>query len=150
MLLFWDAHGFEIAECVLGAIMPLLAPIQHLVMMHDLSDTRYTSDEHMQYGENGLWKGNNWSGPRLKLGIIDSAVEQSVAALDFTTRNRVALDSADHSFRTTLSAAQQGEMSSLLGNLFNLQGHWFYFSLNERHGTYTFPRFSKQSASAGR
>jgi len=150
VLLFWDAHGFEIAECVLGAIMPLLAPIQHLVMMHDLSDTRYASEEHMQYGDSGVWKGNNWSGPRLKLGIIDSAVEQAVAAVDFTTRNRITLDSADHSFRTTLSEDQQSQMLSQLGELFNLQGHWFYFSLNERAGTYTFPRFAKQSASAGR
>ena len=130
--------------------MPLLAPIQHLVMMHDLSDTRYASEEHMQYGDSGLWKGNNWSGPRLKLGIIDSAVEQAVAAVDFTTRNRITLDSADHSFRTTLGEDQQSLMRSQLGELFNLQGHWFYFSLNERAGAYTFPRFVKQSASAGR
>jgi hypothetical protein len=102
-----------------------------------------TSDEHMQYGDCSLWKSNNWSGPRLKLGIIDSAVEQSVAALDFTTRNRVTLDSADHSFRTELTETQQIEMRKLLGELFNLQGHWFYFSLNEHSGPYTFPRFRR-------
>jgi len=127
--------------------MPLLAPLPHLVIMHDLSDTRYSSNEQLRYGDYGIWKGNDWSGPRLKLGIIDSAVEQSIAALDFTTRNRVALDSADHSFRTSLSEAQQIEMKKLLGELFNLQGHWFYFSLNEHSGPYTFPRFMSPSRS---
>lgn len=145
VVLFWDAHGFEIAECVLGAILPILADKQHVVIMHDLSDSRYGSDELFDYGEHGLWKGNNWSGPRLKLGFIDSAVEQSIAALDFTTRNHLTLDSADHSFRTELTPQQQSEMKDLLGELFDLQGHWFYFSLNERRGPYRFPRFTRPS-----
>jgi hypothetical protein len=143
VLVFWDAHGFDVAECVLGAIMPLLAPIQHLVIMHDLSDTRCGSGQQLQYGDNGLWKGNDWSGTRLKLGIIDSVVEQSVAILDFATRNHLTLDSADHCFRTELSADQKCEMLNVLGDsLFSLQGHWFYFSLNEHQGPYTFPRFA--------
>ena len=142
VLIFWDAHGFEIAECVLGAILPLIADKEHLVLMHDLSDNRYSSEQQMAYGPNGLWKGNNWSGPRLKLGIIDSAVEQAIAALDFTTRNHLTLDSADHSFHSELDAAQQAEMERLMGELFNTQAHWFYFSLNESPGPYTFPRFA--------
>jgi hypothetical protein len=145
IVVFWDAHGFDIAECVLGSILPAIADKEHLVIMHDLSDSRYGSDEQFKYGEHGLWKGNNWSGPRLKLGIIDSAVEQSIAALDFTTRNHLRLDSADHSFRTELTPQQQAEMRSTLGELFDLQGHWFYFSLNERPGPYQFPRFTRPS-----
>jgi hypothetical protein len=97
----------------------------------------------MQYGAHGLWKGNNWSGPRLKAGIIDSAVEQSVAALDFTTRNRVTLDSADHSFHTDLSPGQREEMKAVMEDLFDTQGHWFYFTLNEHPGPYTFPVFRR-------
>jgi hypothetical protein len=148
VLVFWDAHGFEIAECVLGAVLPLVADREHLVLMHDLSDNRYSSEEQLAYGENGLWKSNNWSGPRLKLGIIDSAVEQSIAALDFTTRNHLTLDSADHSFHSELDAAQQAEMERLLGELYSTQAHWFYFSLNERPGPYTFPRFARAAATA--
>jgi hypothetical protein len=143
VMVFWDAHGFDIAECVLGEILPVVANIEHLVIMHDLSDTRYSSEEGLEYGEHGLWKGNNWSGPRLKLGIIDSAVEQSIAALDFATRNHIALDSADHSFRTSLNPSHQENMKSLLGELFETQGHWFYFSLNERPGPYKFPRYTR-------
>ena len=146
VLIFWDAHGFDIAECVLGRILPIVAPLQHLVIMHDLSDNRYSSEEELEYGENGLWKGNNWSGPRVKLGIIDSSVEQSIAALDFTTRNHITLDSADHSIRSDLRPAEHEEMRSVLGDLFDTQAHWFYFSLNERPGPYKFPRYTRPRA----
>ena len=148
VLIFWDAHGFDIAECVLGEILPIVAPLEHLVIMHDLSDTRYSSDQQFEYGDHGLWKGNNWSGPRVKLGIIDSAVEQSIAALDFTTRNHLTLDSADHAFHTGLTPDQQMEMKRILGDLFETQAHWFYFSLNERSGPYKFPQFTRSRVSA--
>jgi hypothetical protein len=148
VMIFWDAHGFEIAECVLGAILPAIAERPHLVLMHDLSDIRYGSDEQLSYGGHGLWRSNNWSGPRLKLGIIDSAVEQSISALDFTTRNHLTLDSADHSFHTELDAAQQAEMDRTMGELFSTQAHWFYFSLNERPGPYKFPRFARGEVAA--
>jgi hypothetical protein len=38
--LFWDAYGFEVAECVLETIMPPLSSRDHLVFMHDTSDTQ--------------------------------------------------------------------------------------------------------------
>ncbi len=143
ILIFWDAHGFDVAECVLGRILPLVANLEHLVVMHDLSDLRYDSEARLNYGEHGLWKGNDWSGPSLKLGIIDSSVEQSIAALDFATRNHLTLDSADHSFHTQLTSAQQSDMRIVLGELFEIQAHWFYFSLNERPGPYTFPKYTR-------
>jgi cephalosporin hydroxylase len=140
VLVFWDAHGFDIAECVLATILPLLAGRPHLIIMHDLSDARYGGSDAADYGEQGIWKGvNNWSGPRVRLGIIDSAVEQAVAAVDFASRNQLTLDSADHSFHTELSDAQAEEMQTLLGPLFDRCAHWFYFSLNERPGPYRFP-----------
>ena len=151
VLVFWDAHGFDIAECVLGGILPLIAGREHVILMHDLSDTRYASRDEMNYGPYGLWKGkNDWTGPRLKLGIVDSAVEQSIAALDFTTRNRLTFNSADHSIHTDLTGQQQSEMRALLGELFETQGHWFYFTMNEHPGPYTFPRFEKPSQDADR
>jgi hypothetical protein len=83
------------------------------------------------------------AGPRLKLGTIDSAVGQSVAILDFATRNRLPLHSADNSFHTELAgdAGRVAEMQKLLGSLFSLEGHWLYFSLGEASGPLTFPAF---------
>src|SRR5437867_10260473 len=96
--------------------MPVLAPTAHLVIVHDMSDSRYSSEEERSYGENGLWKGDSASGATLQLGIVDSNVEQSIAVLDFATRNRVTLGSADHSLRTELSAVKQAEMRNLMGD----------------------------------
>jgi hypothetical protein len=144
-LLFWDAHGFEVAECVLGDILPKMAHMPHLVLMHDLSDTRYQSKNAHKYGENSLWMGNNWSGPRLRIGIIDSAVEQSIAAFDFTTRNEIPFDSADHSFHDAFdkNPDKNKEMMSLLGDkLYSTQGHWFWFTMNDAEGELTFPKYT--------
>ncbi|HCM42318.1 MAG TPA: hypothetical protein DIS66_03260, partial [Candidatus Omnitrophica bacterium] len=141
ILLFWDAHGFEVAECVLGNILPLIASQNHLVIMHDLSDARYSHESKSFYGSNSLWKGNNWEGPRLCLGNIYSAVEQSISAIDFTSRNKITLRSADEDIRTEIGAfvEKTEEMKALLDDLFSLSAHWFHFSLNERSGTFTFP-----------
>ncbi len=144
ILVFWDAHGFDVAECVLGGILPCIVDRPHVVIMHDLSDARYLSPSTKNYGENGLWKGNNWDGPRLRIGNIDTAVEQAVAIMDFTIRNSLKLHSADHSFHTELgdNLDKLSELQNLLTeDLFSLSAHWFWFSLNEGSGPYTFPRF---------
>ena len=56
VLLLWDAHGFEIAELVLGEILPRLADRQHLVLMHDISDNRYAAVTR-SYGGHPLMEG---------------------------------------------------------------------------------------------
>jgi hypothetical protein len=153
VLLFWDAHGFDIAECVLSSILPLLKDKPHIVLMHDMSDVRYVPDSLREYGERGLWKGENATDARLRIGTVDSAVAQSIAMLDFSSRNRITWDSADHSFDLELNRVpgRVEEMRSLLGDdFFALQGHWFWFTLNEHEGPFTFPRFSPAKRRAGR
>lgn len=143
VLVFWDAHGFTIAECVLGGILPLIKDKPHLIIMHDLSDARYSGDESTKpYGSHSLWKGENAEEKRVLLGHISSAVAQSVAIVDFTSRNELTLHSADHDLHTGLDATQQAEMRRLIGDhLFSLSAHWFWFSLNEKEGPFTFPLF---------
>ena len=144
ILVFWDAHGYDVAECVLGEVLPRIADRPHVVIMHDLVDARYLPDSFNQYGEHGLWKGNDWSGPRLRIGAINSAVEQAVAITDFASRNNLSLHSADHSLHTELGndADRLAELRHILGDqLFSLNARWWWFSLNEQPGPYTFPRF---------
>ena len=143
-LVLWDAHGYDVAECVLGRIMPKIAGIPNLVIMHDLSDARYEPPETSSYKGNRLWRGNNWSGPRIRLGYIDSTVEQAVAIVDFISRNKISFDSADHSFDIEIKrdAVKYKEMQEMLGNdLFSTGAHWFWFTLNEVMGTLTYPYF---------
>jgi cephalosporin hydroxylase len=149
VLLFWDAHGFEVAGCVLGEILPALSSMANLVIMHDMIDIRYCSPDLRSYNGHELWTGNNWDGPRLQIDNIHTTVEQAVAAIDFTTRNKLTLDSADHSHHGMFNAdpAKAAEMSTLLGDLFSKHAHWYYFTLNEHPGPYTFPRFTPPCAS---
>ena len=141
VLVFWDAHGFVVAQHVLAHLFPRIADREHVVAMHDLSDARGCSDEQAYYRDQPLWRGNDWSGPRLRLGHIDTAVEQAIAAVDFTSRNRLALRSADERLRARFGtdAAAAEEMGRQLGEFFSLQAHWFYFTMNERQGVFTFP-----------
>jgi len=145
VILFWDAHGFEIAECVLGTIMPLLVDRAHLVFMHDLSDIRYCPPSLADYGERSVWKGENAGDARLRIGIVDSAVAQAISIVDFSGRNNITLDSADHSFDVDIArSGGVDEMRGLLGDeLFSLHGHWFWFTLNERPGPFTFPKLKR-------
>lgn len=142
VLIFWDAHGFAVAETVLGRIMPVIAHRPHAVLMHDMTDGRYC-ELIAPYGSAGIWKGEADSGARFRLGHIESHVAQVISVQDFATRNQITLDSADHSFHTELSpdVARIAEMRQVLGDqLFSLSGHWFWFSLNEAAGPYTFPQ----------
>jgi hypothetical protein len=150
VLVFWDAHGFDVAECVLGAILPELVDRLHLVMMHDMCDLRYGAPGNLEYGNHGIWKRTDFDGPRLKLGFIDSAVEQAISIFDFATRNRLPLHSADHELHSAFAADHErlSELQRLTGELHSLSGHWLYFSLNEVPGPFTFPKFSRPTIDA--
>ena len=148
VLVFWDAHGFEIAECVLGRILPAIQHKPHLVMMHDMSDARYCDPQStIPYGENRLWTGLTAGGERVRLGHISSAVPQSIAIVDFTSRNEVTLNSADHDLHTEFGSdsSKKAELEKLLGDkFFSLEAHWFWFSLNGMTQPCTFPRYDSQ------
>jgi len=147
-LVFWDAHGFEVAECVLGGLLPLLLPREHLVLMHDLSDLRYSSPD-PSYGTNRLWMGKEEGESALWLDWVFSRVPQSISVLDFTTRNKIPLHSADESLHREIAsdqvkaAALQASLGSEMGSL---QSHWFWFSLNEAEQNISFPCFSPQAS----
>ena len=145
VLLFWDAHGFAIAECVLGGILPLLVDREHIVIMHDISDNRYVDQDYFDYRGERIWRGADKQSARLCLGDYNSLQEQLVAIIDFTTRNKLSLNSADYSLQTELRHDPEKliELNRLLGEpFFRLMGHWFWFSLNEKEGKVYFPRYN--------
>lgn len=145
-LVFWDAHGFEVAECVLGEILPRLADKPHVVLMHDMTDARYEHPE-VEYGGAGIWKGESATGLYLRIGDIVSGVAQAISILDFASRNRLPLHSAGESMQTELATDPErlATLQNLLGDeLFSLQAHWFWFSLNEVTGNITFPKCTRQ------
>lgn len=151
ILVLWDAHGFDMAEFVLGGLMPALEHRQNFVIMHDISDGRYAHG-HRDYQGKRLWRGtkegfDREGHSRLFLNYLDTAVEQTVAIVDFTSRNELTLQSADHSLQSDLSPEQISELQTYLGStFFRLDGHWFYFSLNEKTNSEKihFPSFQSE------
>ncbi|MBM0742905.1 hypothetical protein JOY44_15035 [Phormidium sp. CLA17] len=149
VLVLWDAHGFDVAEYMLGSLMPLLKDRQHIVLVHDITDLRYHAGQE-SYGDKPLWRAGNddvYSDHtvRVVLGHLSSAVEQAIALVDFTSRNHLPLHSADESFYSELSQEQNNVLRDLLGDeLFSRNAHWFWFSLNETNESALihFPKFT--------
>lgn len=136
ILILWDAHSHKIAEFMLGYVMPLLKSRQHIIVLHDISDLRYNAG--WEYGGKRLWRFGNDDEPtdhgtRVVLGHLSSAVEQVIPIVDFTSRNRLELKSADHSFYTELNEQQVLELSEKTNPFFSRNGHWFWFSLNRQN-----------------
>ena len=147
VLLLWDAHGFEIAEIVLGRILPLIADRPHLVLMHDISDNRYAGVSRSYDGQ-PLWKGSTWdkgtgrSTNRVNIGWMTSLQDQVIAVADFATRNDIEIGSADHEYARFLyeRAGGEDEMRRVLGDrFFSPLAHWAFFSLTGRQPPFHFP-----------
>jgi hypothetical protein len=145
----WDAHGFDVADYVLGSLMPLLRSRQHIVLVHDISDLRYSAGQEGYRGKS-LWRFGNdnvYTDHQVKvvLGHLSSSVEQTIALVDFASRNHLSIHSADESFYTELNQEQTAELAQQLGEeFFSCNGHWVWFSLNEKEKTSTihFPAFT--------
>jgi len=152
VLLLWDAHGFEIAETVLGRILPLIAGRPHLVLMHDIVDNRYAPLPR-SYEAQPIWKGSTWNaggGPsaaRVNIGWMNSLQDQVVAIADFAWRNGFEIGSADHEF-TQFFARQPSaarEMAEALGDeFFAVEAHFAFFSLDGVQVPMHFPAVSRR------
>jgi hypothetical protein len=158
VLLLWDAHGFEIAETVLGRILPLIADRSHLVLMHDISDNRYAAVPRSYEGQ-PLWKGSTWdkgtgtSLARVNIGWMSSLQDQVVAIADFAARNDIEIGSADHEYAEYFGSHPQhaDEMRRLLGDeFFSVSAHYAFLTLAGKTGPFHYPgvqrRFRHESA----
>jgi hypothetical protein len=152
VLLLWDAHGFEIAEIVLGRILPLIVDRPHLVLMHDISDTRYAGVSRSYEGQ-PLWKGSAWQqitknrDSRVNVGWMNSLQEQVLAISDFATRNDLDVGSADHEYAQYFAAwpNHADEMHRLLGErFFSTAAHWAFLSLAGKTGPFYFPAVQRR------
>jgi hypothetical protein len=151
-LVFWDAHGYKIAEWVLGKLLPQLVGKRHFVLMHDLSDSRFEVSG-PEYGEQGLWQGTDetiWRctraiTPTFWIGHVSSSVPQTISVVDFTSRNQLPLHSAAQSLHREIAShpARMAELKELLGDeLFSLQAKWFWFTLDEASTPLSFPVYT--------
>ncbi len=153
VLVLWDAHGYDIAELVLGDILPRLAGRDHVVVMHDISDNRYRGVPR-SYGGQPLWKGSarqNQTESRTNIGWMNSMQDQVVALADFSARNDLDIGSADHEYACYFEAHPDHtrEMQRLLGSdLFSTTADWAFLSLSGKEGPFHFPALSGARAAA--
>jgi hypothetical protein len=147
ILVLWDAHGVAVADCVLARLMPLIGDRDHFVVMHDVSDNRYTGNR-FDYGGRPFWRGQDegWRGDtsRLYLGWIDTVVEQVIPAIDFATRNHIELGSADHRVKLDICddpALLRTLRAAYPDGMFDAVNHWAFFTLNDAEPPYTYPSY---------
>ena len=138
VMLLWDAHGFEIAEMVLGRILPLLNDRPHLILMHDISDTRYATVSRSYEGQ-PLWKGSTWdtgtgkSSARVNIGWMSSLQDQVIAVADFALRNDLGSDPPITCAQFFAAHPRPAKKCSAPGRLlFSLSAHWAFLSLAEK------------------
>jgi cephalosporin hydroxylase len=144
VLVLWDAHGYAVAGCVLGAILPKIRSREHLVIMHDVCDTRY-GEWDLKYGDQKLWKGSEPIEGSFLLGHLYSYVEQTISAVDFTSRNHLPLRTFGESLYTDLSELERTRLQQKLADLYSPKSYWAWLSLNEltADAPVSFPQFSR-------
>jgi hypothetical protein len=141
-LVLWDAHGFDVAECVLAKLLPAIADKPHAVMMHDMCDVHYDGVSSTAYNGARLWAGDNATHDFFMLGNVWSSVAQTISVVDFTTRNRIPLHATAEGLHQEFKGdpVKCAELQRLLGkDLFSLAADWFWFSVNEAAGKVSFP-----------
>jgi hypothetical protein len=131
VLLFWDAHGADVAAYVLGKLFPLLQARTHLVVVHDVTDTRYNQASPSEFYDN---RGMYW----WWMGHLLSAEEELVSLYDFLSRNRIVIHTPNESLQRELPPDSERfkQLRASLGDCIadpcSYAGHWIYFNMDER------------------
>lgn len=102
VLVFWDAHGFDVSDGILSQLFPHLADRQNLVLMDDVFDARYDYDNlpfkfSDGYADCSVWKGCEFPNiTTLRFGYLASMFEEGPLLYDFACRNDMPLYSFRH------------------------------------------------------
>jgi hypothetical protein len=140
ILIFWDAHGFEIAGRIFSHIMPMIASKPHVVFCHDVSDNRFDdTDLARSYGGKQMFRGythydaNMPTTARGNIGWMTTAVDQGIALTDFSYRNRLTICSVDWEFKTGDTEHLREEMTARLYPEGLPTFDLIYFTMNETY-----------------
>ena len=140
VFVFWDAHGFELAEDLLGGLFPLLQGRPHLALVHDMADLNYMGADFRRHDSAPQWQKLGSAPPKYVLGDVGAQYEEGIALVDFCSRNALPFRSAESSYFGELSDDQYRELQGTFGDDFSRYGFWYSFSLNERgNRELTFP-----------
>lgn len=148
VLLFWDAHGWDISEYILGNVLPKIKNNRHLILVHDIMDTRY--HEHLKkYNTCGIWKGYPDDKSNVQQHVIvnsmASVFEEIVSLNDFAERNGLKINSVEDQLRKKIFIfpKRSGELNRLFGNeMSSPVSSLFWFSLKglNKNQNISFPK----------
>lgn len=152
ILLLWDAHGWDVAEYVLGEALPVLRPLEHLILVHDISYFDPNSNNAL-YRAGTMWRG--YAGdeakdpPYLVLNSMESSFEELVALNDFASRNSLKLHSVQEEINDFYHKNQKikSELEKSPGKDFSdstSSFHWFSLNASPKDKKIFFPKFQKE------
>jgi hypothetical protein len=138
VMVFWDAHGFEVAEEVLARFLPELNGAV-LVLLHDIGDLRFQKS-FREFGSQSIWKAEpeKWPGPSVVVGHFFAHVAQLVSITDFCSRNKIELFSQSFSNRESMKSLNREKAKALNKLQFVFQNGLASF-LFKRNRETTFP-----------
>ncbi|HSF50216.1 MAG TPA: hypothetical protein VLA74_05580 [Nitrososphaeraceae archaeon] len=131
VLLFWDAHGKELAQYILAHLLPLIYKREHLIIIHDMTDVRHS-------GKAPTYRKDE---PLISMHNIVSSFEEIIPIFDFLSRNGIHYDTPGESITRFLKESDQisSSRSKELKNIWReLVGesvaidnsHMLYFDIN--------------------
>jgi predicted O-methyltransferase YrrM len=133
IIVFWDAHGYKIAECILSRLLPLIAEKKHLIICHDMSDNRLRPNK--PYDNKPFWRGldgaHEGKFAYVNLGHTTAIVEQVIPILDFCWRNGISLHSIDSELHLEPGNEKRRELLYQFGLPNSTLLDIAYFTLNE-------------------
>jgi len=131
ILLFWDAHGLEVAKYLIAHLFPLLQKKEHLIVVHDMIDTKHSpiSPSYENY-ESLFWVNN-----------LACDFEEIVPITNFITHNDIIFDTTGDSITRFLEENEQTspdrskELESIFKKLVGdsdelITSHMIYFDIN--------------------
>jgi hypothetical protein len=150
VFVFWDAHGYELAQDLLGGLFQALQDTPHLSVVHDMADLKYMGLDFRRHDSSDKWMALGSAPPKYVLGDVGAQYEEGIALVDFLSRNGLPFRSAESSYFDELSEDQHCELKAIFGDDFSRYGFWYSFSLNERAEgrVLTFPPRPEPSAAA--
>jgi hypothetical protein len=150
VLIFWDIHGWDVAEYVLGAVVPALLKKPHIILVHDITYSAGYPPELRSYKGHGIWRGYRGGADPdyVFVGSMSSPFEELIALADFSARNQVPIHSVEKEIREEIESwpDRQDEMTSRLGDKMSSPVssiHWFTMNDLLDDAVVTFPRFRK-------
>jgi len=112
VLLFWDAHGKEVAKYVLAHLFPLLQNKENLIVMHDVTD----------HGHSSIAPPQVPGGPNIfQIENLTSPYEEIISLFDFISSNGIQYDTLRESIRRFVRENEQTspDISKELKNTWN-------------------------------